>query len=508
MTARLLIAAALTMAASAPAGAKLAPLPGSGDAPRTADDDVSWPRAPRGGPLAPVMVDDGVLFRYRAEDASHVTVVGDFNDWNEFATPLRSSRHGLWRTVVSLDEGPWPYMYVVDGVWIRDPDNPVIDVDETDADLRDASLIQIRHGEIVRPRPPGFQEGDFVFTVGYDRVNQVTLKSGLRYENRAALHPVVGIVGGRSFGRDRWLWDVSLVQPLFDAEELDVGVRVYRETASPDAHRIGDTENSLATFFFREDWRDYHEATGVQAHAMAYVVPAVRLTARWTDEDHTSVSKTTDWGLFGGEKRMRANPPVDEGRLRSLRLEYDVDTRNSIANPSRGMLVLGGYEWAGGGFGGDFEFRRATADFRRYLKLSRGHFLDFRVSGGLIQDARRGGESGPLTGFDAVPVQERFYLGGTGTMRGTQFKSLTGDRMLLANAEMRVEVFRDFQTVAFVDVGDAWIDEEADPGLKTDAGFGFQDSDASFRVNIATKVDGRREDDGSFLVSARIRRMF
>jgi outer membrane protein insertion porin family len=164
------------------------------------------------------------------------------------------------------------------------------------------------------------------------------------------------------------------------------------------------------------------------------------------------------------------------------------------------------YESAGGGTGGDFEFRRGIADLRRYVKLSRAHFFDLRLAGGITQEAHRAGADGELSGFDAIPVQERFYLGGVGTMRATQFKSLTGDRMVLGNAELRVQVFDDFQAVVFTDVGDAWIDDDAKLDLKVDAGVGFQDSDGSLRVNFAKKMDRGRQ--GDVFVSARIQRMF
>lgn len=521
----LALAAALPGPVAAPVWAKLAPLPGS--SPADPDDSRILERtlplraraeegdrggsALRGGPLAPVMGENGVLFRYRSEDAGRVSVVGDFNDWDDLATPLRRCREGLWRTTVELDEGAWPYLYVVDGEWTRDPDNPVVDVQDADvsdrADVEEASFLVIRHGEIIRPRPPGFREGRWRVDGRYDRVDQVWLGSTLSYENRAELHPEVSIGGAWSFGRDRLLYDVSVVQPLFSARGLDVGAHVYRITDTPDAHRMGNTENSLATFFFREDWRDYHEAEGVEAHAKIHLGPLLDVTGTWTGEDHLSLSKTTDWGLFGGDKRMRANPAVDAGTLRKFAVATTLDTRNSRRNPSRGVLVTASHEWAGGELGGDFEFRCASADFRRYLKLSRRHFFDVRLTGGLIDDARRGGEAGELRGFDAVPIQERFYLGGVGTLRATQFKSLAGDRFALGNAEMRVEVFRNLLVATFVDVGDAWVSRGGEMDLKADAGVGFQDSDSNFRLNVAKKIDGRPDDDGIF-VSARIQRMF
>jgi outer membrane protein insertion porin family len=476
--------------------------------PDLSDESIFHRGRLRGGPLSPVMTGEGVLFRFRDEDAHSVSVVGEFNDWDETATPMRRTRNGVWRTTIDLDSGRWSYLYVVDGEWLTDPDNPVLRPakDAEGESLGETSHVRIRHDEVVLPRPRGFHEGDAGLSGRYDRVDQVSLTGTLSYRNRAELHPELTLAGGYSFGRERWLYDIAATQPLIDAEVLDVGAAVYRRTDTPDRHRFGDTENTLAAFFFREDWRDYHEAEGVSIHGRAYLGSSQDLVVTWRDEDHRSLSKTTDWGLFGGNKRMRANPPIDAGTLRSIVVDYALDTRNSLTNPTRGLLATGAYEWAGGELGGDFEFRRGVVDARRYAKLSPGHFFDLRLTAGRIDDARRSELGEELEGFDAIPRQERFYLGGVGTMRATQFKSISGDRMLLANAEIRVEVYDDLQVAVFTDVGDAWVADDRDASLHTDAGIGIQDSDGSFRLNLAKKID--REDDEGFFVSARIRRMF
>jgi Glycogen recognition site of AMP-activated protein kinase len=57
--------------------------------------------------------------------ASSVAVVGDFNDWDPHATPLRPSSDSLWSVVVPLRPGRYHYTFVVDGTrWRRDPGAP------------------------------------------------------------------------------------------------------------------------------------------------------------------------------------------------------------------------------------------------------------------------------------------------------------------------------------------------------------------------------------------------
>jgi hypothetical protein len=56
---------------------------------------------------------------------SSVVVVGDFNDWNPRATPLRRTADSLWSVVVPLRPGRYRYTFVVDGTqWRRDPAAP------------------------------------------------------------------------------------------------------------------------------------------------------------------------------------------------------------------------------------------------------------------------------------------------------------------------------------------------------------------------------------------------
>jgi hypothetical protein len=61
-----------------------------------------------------------------APTSSRVVVVGDFNNWDPAATPLRSSgREGVWSVELQLKPGRYHYTFLVDGRrWVRDPAEP------------------------------------------------------------------------------------------------------------------------------------------------------------------------------------------------------------------------------------------------------------------------------------------------------------------------------------------------------------------------------------------------
>lgn len=68
-----------------------------------------------------------VQFMLVAPNANTVSVVGDFNDWDPAATPLREAADaGVWTITVPLSAGRHQYVFMVDGTkWTPDPAAPV-----------------------------------------------------------------------------------------------------------------------------------------------------------------------------------------------------------------------------------------------------------------------------------------------------------------------------------------------------------------------------------------------
>ncbi len=64
-----------------------------------------------------------VEFEINAPTAERVSLVGDFNNWDQGAVPMRrGARPGQWRTTVPLPNGWYRYAFLVDqSRWIADP---------------------------------------------------------------------------------------------------------------------------------------------------------------------------------------------------------------------------------------------------------------------------------------------------------------------------------------------------------------------------------------------------
>jgi hypothetical protein len=84
------------------------------------------PPAPDVGTAAVPAGAQPVRFALVAHGAREVSLVGDFNDWNPRATPLRTTGSGGgWTVTVPLPPGRYTYAFVVDGVtWTPDPAAP------------------------------------------------------------------------------------------------------------------------------------------------------------------------------------------------------------------------------------------------------------------------------------------------------------------------------------------------------------------------------------------------
>jgi len=139
------------------------------------------------------------------------------------------------------------------------------------------------------------------------------------------------------------------------------------------------------------------------------------------------------------------------------------------------------YEVAGGPLGGDHTFHRAGLDGRVYLQV----FEFPREYRWVLALGGRVGWQRSLDG-DPIPIFERYFAGGPGSIRGFQFRTVTpqlrdkplgGDFIALVNAEFGFPLFRDIlRGVVFVDGGgvtEKFREFDGDD-FRLAAGFGFR----------------------------------
>ncbi len=58
-----------------------------------------------------------------APEAGAVSLLGDFNQWNEKKHPMKKSADGVWEKTIVVPAGSYEYLFLVDGKWRNDPTN-------------------------------------------------------------------------------------------------------------------------------------------------------------------------------------------------------------------------------------------------------------------------------------------------------------------------------------------------------------------------------------------------
>ncbi len=167
-----------------------------------------------------------------------------------------------------------------------------------------------------------------------------------------------------------------------------------------------------------------------------------------------------------------------ESTTSSLRLGYLFDTRDYPLDPRSGYTIELTGEVAGGALGGTNDFLRGVAEASWFHPLVGDLVFSAHAQAGWIQ---------PFNG-DTLPVSERFFMGGMGTVRGFEYRgvgpededgeALGGTRSLLFNLEAAYPLAKEplIKGILFLDAGNVWADGEVvdTSDLRAGAGAGFR----------------------------------
>lgn len=141
--------------------------------------------------------------------------------------------------------------------------------------------------------------------------------------------------------------------------------------------------------------------------------------------------------------------------LSRLRLFTAYDTRDNVFNPGRGMLINLSGDLVGSFLGGDQDFYTLQTSFSKYWTIFKKHQIEYKIKLGTSQEF---GDS------EEVPIFDRFYAGGLGTVRGYNYRrvgpiesgdAVGGETIAVTNLEYTFPIpYLDaFRGVAFVDAG-------------------------------------------------------
>jgi outer membrane protein insertion porin family len=153
------------------------------------------------------------------------------------------------------------------------------------------------------------------------------------------------------------------------------------------------------------------------------------------------------------------------------------DTSNPIFEPYSGWFTSGQYTISGLGFGSDFYFYRTLFDLRHYLAVGFHSVLAIRSRFGLIKS---------MDDDKFIPPEERFYAGGSNSVRGWLRQELGpkdelgvptgGSTLFEGSLEWRQRLIGSLGGVAFLDFGNVWQEE-----------FGFKLNDIRYAVGFGVR---------------------
>jgi outer membrane protein insertion porin family len=179
--------------------------------------------------------------------------------------------------------------------------------------------------------------------------------------------------------------------------------------------------------------------------------------------------------------------------ISGLRLGITYDTRDNPFNPQKGILSGIAVKFMSAAFLSETDFAKVSFYGNTFLKISEGLLLAVSLRGGVAQGYLKTNE---------LPIVERFFLGGSTTVRGYAQDTLGpkgsdgdptgGNAFLMENLELRTSLGKGIGVVAFVDGGNVWqnIGEISLSDLKYTAGLGLRYNTpvGPIRIDYGTKL--------------------
>jgi len=133
------------------------------------------------------------------------------------------------------------------------------------------------------------------------------------------------------------------------------------------------------------------------------------------------------------------------------------DNSLPIFNPQKGLFTAATLTWTGIGFRSDFHYFKLLLEGRHYRKLRHTLILATRIKFGSMQ---------PLRQDRFTPIEDRFYAGGSNSVRGWPYAGLGpksssnaplgGNSLLELGSECRFPLIGPFSGVLFLDLGNVW----------------------------------------------------
>jgi len=275
------------------------------------------------------------------------------------------------------------------------------------------------------------------FRIGYGTLDEARLSGGWLHRNlwnSGRTAEVRGLLGSRDFskGLTRIRGDLAFADRWLLGRRLVSSIGVYGQETLEEYKEVENGEYRL-------------DRLGINLNVKKNILKVTKLTLAYT---HEIVDVRDPSWVFDQNQNIRLQ--VGQDINRSLGLILSRDTRRPFFDPQGGSNTRVAAQTTGGIFGGDNNFNKIALSWADYFKWYWGSVVAFSTRTGYASAFGASRDKG-------VPEYEKFYAGGSGTIRGYDDRDFgPGDFLLLANVEMRFHLFWKVAGVTFIDMGNAW----------------------------------------------------
>jgi outer membrane protein insertion porin family/translocation and assembly module TamA len=306
--------------------------------------------------------------------------------------------------------------------------------------------------------------------VGYDSEEQVRGLASWRHYNFLGGARQAGVAARYSLLRRSVVAD--LLQPHFPTQRTRIRLIALQQREDEDSYLLDRTRGTIrgewepidrlvAHVFYRGEYASLSEVSLAVARAVPDAIPKNAVLS--------SIGMGLDWA--------HTDDPFD---------------------PTRGVVLRTAVEPVGGALGGDVDFVRVIAEGRGYVPIRRDTVAAVRL---------RMGTASTFAGTRDVPLYERFFSGGTDSVRGYERwhvgplaggDPVGGKSLVEGSIELRHRVTESLALAAFLDGGQvdrrSWRASVDDLQIGTGFGVRYRTPIGPIRVDLGFPLDRPRGD--------------
>ncbi len=365
--------------------------------------------------------------------------------------------------------------------------SPLAEIDKTTSYSRRKHRYEVKYKQFYE-ETPGIDNLYFEF----ERVSG--FKIGLIFPKKflRMLDKPISVYGYGAYATKshRWIFSIGLnriLAHLNDELFFILGVEIHSTIGTKDNWLVSPNANTISALLWNNDYRDYFKQDGFNVYLeMALLSSANNLKLIFSNDDYASENtKYIKYFSWNKKRPFRENPPVYEGRLKTVSLNYK----------SGSFQLIEGFRKSGVGLQLTFEkeleklkYTIITMELKTRVSLSEYDNIGLRLK---------------LASSDKIlPKQKSFELGGFGTLYAFPYKAFEGNKMFLANFEYilknPIHIFDLINFFIFFDAG--YVNKEESKlasgfkiknisEIKSDFGFGFGTESMKTRIYFAWRTD-------------------